>query len=74
MDYHDGFSYVEPSLAYLIMVNDEFVVFLDLVSVILFNIFVMMLMSENDLKFFPCWVFVWFRYTQLNLVHGDCGL
>jgi hypothetical protein len=59
VDYVVGFPYTEPSLhlwdeAYLVMVNDCFDVFLDLVSRILLTILALILIREIGLKFFPC--------------------
>ena len=55
MDYIDGFSYIEPSLhrwdeAYLIIVDDVFDVFFDLVCEY-FIIFASLLIRETGLKF-----------------------
>jgi hypothetical protein len=52
----DGFLYVEPSLhpwdeAYLIMVNNRFDVFLDLVCENFIEYFALILMREIGLKF-----------------------
>jgi hypothetical protein len=57
VDYIDRFSYIEPSLrlwgeAYLIMVDDVFELFLDLVWSILLSIFASVFISEIGLKFF----------------------
>jgi hypothetical protein len=57
VDYVDEFRYVEPSLhpwdeAYLIMKDDNFDVFLDLVSRNLLSIFALIFIWEIGLKFF----------------------
>jgi hypothetical protein len=56
VDYIDAFPYIESSLypwdeAYLIMVNDCFDVFLDLICKTEFSIFVLIFMMEIGLKF-----------------------
>lgn len=69
----DEFLYVEPSLypcdeTNLIIVDDVFDVFLDLIGVY-FIIFASVFMRDIFSEFFfLCWVFVWFRYQ------GDIGL
>jgi hypothetical protein len=73
VNYVDGFSYIELSLhpwdeAYLIMVNDHFDVFLDLVCENFIEDFCIHIHKGNwsEVLFF-CWVFVWFRYQS------NCG-
>jgi hypothetical protein len=57
--YISGFAYMEPSLhswgeAYLIVVNNDFDVFLDSVCDNFLGIFVSMFISENSLNFSFC--------------------
>jgi hypothetical protein len=72
MDYVDGFLYIEPSLhprdeAYLIMMDDRFDVFLDLVCEIFIEYFCINIYKGNWSEVnFLCWVFVWFKC--------NCGL
>jgi hypothetical protein len=56
VDYVDGFLYIEPSLhpwdeAYLIMMDDHFNIFLDLVWENLIEYFCMNIIRETGLKF-----------------------
>ena len=67
VDYIYGFPYVKPSLqardeAYLIMANDDFDVFLDLVCKN-FVEYICINVHKWDWSevLFPCRVFVWFR-------------
>ena len=69
----DGFLYIGPFLhpwneAYLIMVNDHFVVFLDSVCNNFIEYFCINIHKGNwsEVLFFG-WVFVWFRYQS------NCG-
>ena len=71
LNYVDGFPYIKPSLhlwneAYLIMMDDHFVVFLDSVSENFIEDFSSIFIREIVLKLYLCWVFLWFRY-QSNL-------
>jgi hypothetical protein len=50
VDYSDDFLYIEPSLYYLIVVNDNFDVFLDLVWKIFMSSFTLIIISEISLK------------------------
>ena len=74
MDYANGFPYNEPSLhprveAYLIMVNDHFDVFLELVCEIFCENFCINIHKGNQSEvLFLCCVFVWFWYQY------NCGL
>ena len=73
MDYIDGLLYIESSLhpwdeAYLIVVNDSFYVFLDLVGKNFIEYFCIDIHKGNWSKvLFLCWVFMWFRYQS------NCG-
>jgi hypothetical protein len=67
VDYIDGFLYIEPSLhpwdeAYLIMVNDHFDVFLDLVCKNFEYFCINVNKGDWSEVLFLCWVFVGFRY------------
>ena len=68
MDYIDAFLYMEPFLhpwdeAYLIMVNDNSTMFLDLVCKNFIE-YICINIPEGHLceVLFLFWVFVWFRY------------
>ena len=69
VDYVDGFPYIKLSLhpwdeAYLVMMDDPFVVFLDSVCKdFIASIFI----RKIGPKFSLCWIFVWFRYQS------NCG-
>jgi hypothetical protein len=72
MDYVDGFLYIQTSLhpwnkAYLIMVNDCFNVFLDLVCKNIIEYFLSIHKGNWFAVLFLCWDFVWFRYKH------NCG-
>ena len=73
VDCIDGFLYIEPSLhpcdeAYLIMVNDHFDVFLDLVGKNFIEYFCIDVYKGNWSEvLFLCWIFVWFWYQH------NCG-
>ena len=73
VDYIDGFSYSEPSLhpqdeTYLIMVNDNFDVFLISVGKNFIEYFFINIHKGNKSKvLFLSWIFVWFWYQQ------NCG-
>ena len=73
VDYIDGFPYIESSLhpwdeAYLIMVNDNFDVFLDLIGMNLIEYFCISIHKGDCSEvLFLRWVFVWFRYKH------NCG-
>ena len=66
------FSYIEPTLhpwdeAYLVMVNDHFGVFLDLVCENFIEYFCIDIYKGNWSEvLFLCWVFVWFVYQRLH--------
>ena len=68
VDYIDVFPYIEPSLhplveAYLIMMNDNFDVFLDLVGKNFMSIFASIFIREISLKLLCC-IFVLFWYQH----------
>ena len=73
VDYVNGFYYIKPTLhpwdeAYLILVNNGFDVFLDLVCKNFIEYFCIDIHKENLSEIlFLCWVFVWFRYQS------NCG-
>ena len=73
VDYIDGFPYIEPSLhpwdeAYLIMMDDHFDVFLDLVGKNFIEYFCINIHKGNWSEvLFPSLVFVCFRYKH------NCG-
>ena len=68
VDYVDGFPYIKPSLhpwdeAYLVMMNDHFDAFLDLVCEDVIEYFSIYIHKRNWSEvLFLCWIFVWFRY------------
>ena len=68
--YIDGFLYIEPSLhpwdiAYLIMVNDNFDVFLDSVCKKFVEYFCTDIHKRNwSAVLFLWWVFMWIRYQH----------
>jgi hypothetical protein len=73
VDYVDGFPYIEPFLhpwdeAYLVMMDDHFDVFLDLVCADFIEHFCIYIHKENWPQvlslFFFFWIFVWFRYQR----------
>ena len=70
VDYIDGFPYIKPFLhprdeAYLVMMNDCFNVFLDLVCKDFIEYFCIDVHEEIWSKvLFLCGVFVWFRYER----------
>ena len=73
MDYIDGFPHIEPSShswdeSYLIMVDDCFDVFLELVYEIFIEYFCIDSHKGNwSVVLFLCWVFLWFGYQY------NCG-
>ena len=73
VDYIDECPYIEPSLhpwdeANLIMMEDDFDVFLDLVCKNFIEYFCIDIHKGNCPEvLFLCWVFVWFRYQH------NCG-
>ena len=73
MDYVDVFPYIKPSMhpldeASLIMIDDHFVVFLDLVCDDFIEYFCIDIHKGNWSEvLFLCWFFVWFRYQS------NCG-
>ena len=73
MDYVDGFPYIKPSLhpwdeAYLIMMDDCFDVFLDLVLENFFEYSCIDIHKRNWSEvLYLCWVFLLFRYQS------NCG-
>ena len=70
LDYIDGFPYIKPSLhpwdkAYLVMMDDRFDVFLDLVCEDFIEYFCIDIHKKNwSAVLFLCWIFVWFRYQS----------
>jgi hypothetical protein len=69
VDYVDGFPYIEPSLhpwdeAYLIVTDDHFDVFLDLVSENFIEYFCINIHKGNLSSL--CWVFLCIQY------HSNC--
>ena len=73
MDYIGGFPYIKPSLhpwdeAYLVMMDNRFDVFLDLVREDFIENFCIDIHKGNWSEvLFLCWVFVWFTYQS------NCG-
>jgi hypothetical protein len=73
VNYIDGFPYIKPSLhpwdeAYLVMMDDCFDVFLDLVCEDSIEYFCIDIHKGNWSEFlFLCWIFVWFSYQN------NCG-
>jgi hypothetical protein len=73
VDYVDGFPSIKPSLhpwdeAYLVMMDDNFDVFLDSVCQYFIEDFCIDIHKENWSEvLFLCWNFVWFRYQS------NCG-
>jgi hypothetical protein len=73
MGYIDGFPYIESSLhsweeVDLVIVNDCFDVFLDLVCENFMEYFCINICKRNCSEdLFLCWIFVWFRYQS------NCG-
>ena len=66
-EYIDIFLYIEPLLhpwdeAYMIMMDDHFDVFLDLVCEIFIEYFYINIHKRNWSEVLLCWVFVWFWY------------
>ena len=73
MENVDGFPYSKPSLlpwdeAYLVMMDDPFDVFLDLLYEDLIEYICIDIHKGNRSEvLYPCWVFMWFRYQS------NCG-
>jgi hypothetical protein len=73
VDYIDGFPHIKPFLhpwdeTYLIMMDDRFGVFLDLVSEYFIEYFCIDIHKANWSEvLFLYWVFVWFKYQS------NCG-
>jgi hypothetical protein len=72
VDYLNRFLYIEPSLhpwdeTCLIMLDDVFDVFRDLLCEYFMQYFCINVCKRNRLKFSFIFENVWFRY------HGDCG-
>ena len=70
MDYVDGFPYIKPCMypwdeASLVMIDDHFDVFLDLVCDDFIEYFCIDIHKENLSEvLFLCLFFVWFRYQN----------
>jgi hypothetical protein len=72
MNYVDGFPYIKSSLhpwdeTYLIIIGGHFDVFLDSGKKLSLSIFASIFIREIGLKFFLCWIFLWFSYQS------NCG-
>jgi hypothetical protein len=73
VNYVDGFPYIKALLhtsdeAYLIIIDDHFDVFLDLVCEDFIEYFWIDIHKGNWSEvLFLCWIFVWFRYQS------NCG-